>query len=446
MSMRRFPFAALVASIVSVALCTGCPSPRSDGPKTDPTASQTGTAGKAQVAGRPARVATANPADVDAAKKLLDGAGPNAKYTLQPGGVLTSIVIRDGSVLSAEDFSLFGKLTDLETLQIFNCRLLNDEMTQQLAGLKNLTNLALTNSVVNDPTVELIAKSFPNLTDLDLSYNTNITNSTMRVICELKKLQRLTLIQTRFNDLGTDHLSKLQDLRSLDLRGNMEAADMTLEVVAALPKLTALKHRSTAVSDYGLECLSESKTLDSLLIQDFAITGQSGQYLAKLPLTQLEVFRCQGFDSEGVLALKGAKLTRLTLRDLPAVDDRAMQVFPELPALKRLYLHEIGSVGDSGLENLSALKSLELLDIWALPQMTDATVAVIAKLPNLKELSIRTTGITDAAVDTLLAMPNLQSLTFKDNGLVTAEATARLAGRKWAKLDTGASESGDATP
>ena len=56
----------------------------------------------------------------------------------------------------------------------------------------------------------------------------------------------------------------------------MEAGDMTLEVLAALPQLTALKHRSTAVSDFGLEYLSHSKTLDSLLMQDFAITDQRG--------------------------------------------------------------------------------------------------------------------------------------------------------------------------
>ena len=69
--------------------------------------------------------------------------------------------------------------------------------------------------------------------------------------------------------------------------------------------------------------------------------------------------------------------------------------------------------------------------------MTDATVDVIATLPNLKELSIRTTGVTDAAIDKLLAMPKLQSLTFKDNGSVTAEGLEKLSAKKWTKLDVG---------
>jgi hypothetical protein len=268
-----------------------------------------------------------------------------------------------------------------------------------------------------------------------------MTNSVLKVICELSKLERLTLVQNRFSDLGTSHLSKLENLRVLDIRGNMEASDMTMAIIGTLPKLAALKHRSTAVSDFGMQDLAQTKTLSSLLIQDFDVSGQTGQHLAAIEtLTQLEVFRCQRFDSEGVLALKGMKLTRLTLRDLPMVDDYGMEVFADLPELKRLYLHELESVGDDGLKNLESLKSLEQLDIWSVPQMTDATIDVIATLPNLKELSIRTTDVTDTAVDKLLAMPSLRSLTFKENGLVTAEGLEKLSSKEWDKLDIGAAE------
>ena len=75
--------------------------------------------------------------------------------------------------------------------------------------------------------------------------------------------------------------------------------------------------------------------------------------------------------------------------------------------------------------------------------MTDATVDVIVALPNLKELTIRTTGVTDAAIGKLLKMQSLQSLTFKENGSVTAEGLKKLASRKWSKLDVGASASSD---
>jgi hypothetical protein len=388
----------------------------------------------------------AKPDDVKAARVRLNELGSTAKYSPKEGDLLTEIVIQSGSNVKAEDLELFGKLTDLEKLQIFNCRSLNDEMAGKLSGLKNLKSLALTNTVINDSTVEMIVKSFPDLIELDLSSNTNMTNGVVKILSELGKLQRLTLVQNKINDIGAQRLAKMQSLRSLDLRGNMESGDMALEVISGLPKLTALKHRSTAVTDSGLEYLSRSQTLESLLIQDFVVTDQSGPHLAQLgKLSQLEIFRCQGFGSEGVLALKGMGLTRLTLRDLPNVDDRAMEVFDNLPKLKRLYLHELSSVGDSGLKHLSALQSLELLDIWTIPLMTDETVSVIATLPNVKELVIRATGVSDAAVDILLKMPTLQTLTFKENGSVTEEGLKKLASKSWTKLDVGASNAKETT-
>jgi Leucine-rich repeat (LRR) protein len=389
--------------------------------------------------GRPS-ASQAKPEDIALATQRLKAMGSEARFLLK-GESLTEIIIQDGSNLAADDLSLFGKLTDLEKLQVYNCRILNDEMVSQLVELQKLKTLALTNTVISDASVETIVKAFPNLIDLDLSSNTNMSGDALKLIAGLQNMQRLSLVQNRFNELHTRRLSKLLELRSLDLRGNMEAGDMTLEVVAKLPKLTAFKHRSTAVSDYGMEHLSQNEGLENLLIQDFAITSQSGPLLAKLQkLSQLEIFRCQGFGTEGVLALKGLSLQRLTLRDLPNVDDQAMAVLSELPKLRRLYLHELDGISDEGLKNLASLQVLELLDIWSVPQMTDATVEVIALLPNLKELSIRTTSVTDASIEKLLKMHNLQSLTFKENGSVTAEGLKKLSVAKSVKLDVGSSE------
>ena len=386
------------------------------------------------------RFASAQPAaaDVSVAKTRLDGLGKDAKYKLDGESRLTEISIEDGAELTVDDVSLFGRLSDLRSLKILNCRVLNDEMVDQLTGLKGLDTLALTNSALTDAGVEKIVQAFPNLVELDLSSNTNMTGAAMKQIASLAKLERLTLLQNRFNDLNTRRLSKMPQLRAIDLRGNMEAGDMTLEVVGKLPNLTALKHRSTAVTDAGLEGLAESTTLESLLMQDFVITNDSGPHLAKLSkLSSLEVFRCQGIGTDGVLALAGLPLTRLTLRDLPDVGDPSLAVLAKLPRLKRLYLHELASVGDEGLRQLAAAKDLEVLDIWSLPKMTDASVAVIAALPNLKELSIRETGVTEASVEKIAAMPKLQSLTFKNNGPLSAGNAAKLTGKKWGKLDLG---------
>ena len=429
----------VAGAMLSLMGLTGCP--KSDAPKSGESSPTTSKTGEKEAASSPAKSkATASADDVKAAKARLDVLGSRSKYSPKAGDLLTEIVVQDGSNLTADDLVLFGKLSDLEKLQILNCRTLDDKMVAKLSGLSKLTSLAITNSVINDQAVEMIVKSFPKLVELDLSSNTNMTKGVLKVIGKLSKLQRLTLVQNRFDDISAQQIEKLKELRTLDLRGNMEAGNMLLDVVADLPKLTGLKHRSPAVTDSGLESLSRNQTLESLLMQDFAAGDQSGPHLAKLgKLTQLEVFRCQNFGTDGVLALKGMSLTRLTLRDLPNVDNRAMEVFDDLPKMRRLYLHELASVGDAGLKHLAALKSLEVLDIWSIPQMTDATMDVIVALPNLKELSIKATGVSDATVDKLVGMQSLQSLAFKGNSSVTAEGLKKLASRKWSKLDIGAS-------
>jgi hypothetical protein len=362
----------------------------------------------------PALLVAAEPADVAAAKARVGAIGSGAVVSESDGRV-TGITIPNGSAVTAEDLALFGRLDDLETLHILNCRGLDDAMVESLRGLARLRSLALTNTAISDAAVATIAAAFPGLVELDLSSNTGLTGAAMKEIASLANLERLGLLQTRFNDLHTRRLKKLEKLRVLDLRGNMEAGDMTLGVLGGLPHLEALKHRSTIASDDGLAALAASKTLRALLVQDFAITSAGGRHLAALPaLDSLEIFRCQGFGSEGVLALAPLdRLERLTLRDLPEVDDAALAVLAELPALERLALHELPSVSDAGLKHLEEAKKLRVLDLWALPRMTDATLAVIAGLPALEELSIRETGATKEGLDALAARKPWKKITLR---------------------------------
>ena len=359
------------------------------------------------------------------------------KVTRASDGRLTGIAIADGSGLTVADVELFAGLPDLESLALLDCRTLDDAFVEPLCTAPRLRGLALTNSAITDAGVAALAVALPDLVELDLSSNTNLTGAAMRSIASLSKLERLSLVQTRFNDLHTRRLKALENLAVLDLRGNMEAGDMTLGTAGSLPKLRALKHRSTIVTDDGIERLAASGSLSALLMQDFAITDAAGSHLAGCPaLASLEVFRCQGFGSPGVLALAGLPLERLTLRDLPQVGDDALAVVAELPKLRRLALHELASVGDEGLARLAAAGGLQVLDIWALPLVSDASARVIAGLPALEELSIRETAMTPAALEAVLANERITSLTFK-NGDVPAAVREKLSTRKWKKLDLG---------
>jgi hypothetical protein len=377
--------------------------------------------------------------DDPAVVQRIESLGGQIEFDAADARRVVGVTIADGSKVTADDVAACGRLAGLRKLQIHNCRGLDDAAVQGLVGLQQLDTLALTNTAVTDAAVETIAGAFPGLVDLDLSSNTNMTGAALKWIAGLGKLERLGLLQNRFNDLNTRRLRKLQALQVLDIRGNMEAGDLTLDVLGKLPKLRAVKHRSTVVTDDGIERLAASRSLAALLAQDFDITSAAGPALARIrTLESLEIFRCQGFGDEGVLALAPLPLERLTLRDLPKVGDAGLAVLDDLPTLQRLYLHELASVGDAGLAHLGAAKRLVVLDLWSLPRVTDATIAVIAGLPALEELSIRETGVTDAGLAKLAALPGLRSLTFKDNGPISEATRAAVMARKWKKLDLGA--------
>jgi hypothetical protein len=378
--------------------------------------------------------------DDAAVVQRIESLGGQVEFDAADARRVVGVTIADGSKVTADDLAACGRLAVLRKLQIHNCRGLDDAAVQGLVGLQKLDTLALTNTALTDAAVETIAAAFPGLVDLDLSSNTNMTGAALKWIAGLGKLERLGLLQNRFNDLNTRRLRNLKELQVLDLRGNMEAGDMTLDVLGKMPKLRAFKHRSTVVTDDGIERLAASGSLTSLLAQDFDITSAAGPALARIrTLESLEIFRCQGFGDAGVLAMAPLKkIERLTLRDLPEVGDAGLAVLDDLPALQRLYLHELASVGDAGLAHLGTAKRLEVLDIWSLPRVTDATIAVIAGLPALQELSIRGTGVTDAGLAKLAALPGLQSLTFKDNGPISEATRAAVTARKWKKLDLGA--------
>ena len=345
--------------------------------------------------------------------------------TLTPENTLKTIIITNGSKLDAEVFELLTKQGDLESLHIASYLELKDAGVTKLTDLKKLKTLGLTNCGISNASIKTIVEAFPDMVSLDVSSNSLLTDAATVDLAKMKNLEVLGLLFCDFSDLGILNICMLPKLRALDIRGNAQIGDGGMEALAMLPALRSLKHRSSTVSDDGIHALIDAKMLDNLEIQDMSITGRSGQYIRQMDkLTSLIIFRCDRFDSSGVIALKGLKLNRLTLRQLP-IDDTAMEVFRELPTIKRLYLNDLPSVTDAGVANISALKDLEILDIWLIP-ITDKSVETIAKFASLKTLMLRETNITDAGLDVLLTMPKLESVTLIDNTNVTPEKIQKL--------------------
>ncbi|MDR3234320.1 MAG: hypothetical protein LBT46_11770 [Planctomycetaceae bacterium] len=349
------------------------------------------------------------------------------------GNNIKEIVFKDGSALKPEAFSLFAQQTDLESLHVANYRDLSDDDVVKLTGLKKLKALNLTNGGITDAAVKAIADAFPQLVHLDLSSETRLTDESTKDIARLQNLESLSLLFCGISEFGIMNIATMPNLKTLDIRA-ANVGNSGLAALAEIKTLKSLKHRAQTVTDEGLQALVAAKNLTNLEIQDFSITGAAGQYIRQMAnLTGLIIFRCENFDSSGLIELKGLKLNRLTLRGLP-VDDGGLEVFRGLPTLKRLYLDELPSVTDIGIMNLVYLKELETLEIWDVP-VTDKSLETIVKLPKLKTLILNSTGVTDAGLATLLTMPNLTAVTLKNNSKVTAGAVQKLKDAKKFNVD-----------
>ncbi len=427
--MRKQSF--LLLLILSV-LLTGCPAQKSATPPPSNDGAVTPTKQAAPPAAKQPEPATQEAKD---AAKLVGDRGGKVELTDQ--GAVKSITVDDGATLEESDIDLFAKQPDLEKLQITNFRALNDAMVEKLAVLKKMRSLQLTNSNISDASLKIIAESFPNLVELDISSNARLTDAALKEGAKIEKLERLTAIYGAFTEFGVLNISKMANLKFLDIRGNTRIGNGGMPYVANLPALQGLKHLSSAVNDSGMESLSKAKGLETLEIQNFNLTSRSGEFIRRLEkLTSLIIFGCGDFDSSALNAMKGMNLGRLTLRDLPSLDDTGMEAFRELPSLKRLYLYGLSSVSDAGMMNLVYLKDLDTLDIQLI-SITDKAMESISKLENLKTLSIKATEISDASLDLLLKMPKLENLTITDNASVTPAGLQKLKdAKKFKKLVT----------
>ena len=427
--MRNSPVFLLMA--LSVVL-SGCPAQRPMTPTVSVEKAAPAPEALAATTQKPQEPSTQDAKD---AVKLVSSL--NGTFELTAEGTVKSIVVTDGATLDESAIDLFAKQTDLEKLFIKDFRILNDAMVEKLAGLKKLKSLQLTNSGISDAALKTIAASFSELANLDISSNVRLTDNALKEIAKMANLESLSMMYCDFSEFGILNISEMPKLKALDIRANMQVGNSGMGYIASLPALKSLKHMSTAVDDFGMESLSQSKGLETLEIQDFSITDRAGDFIRQFEkLTNLIIFRCQGFGSGGLNALKGMNLSRLTLRDLPSLDDAGMEAFRELPTMRRLYLRELNSVSDTGVMNLVYLKDLDTLDVQEVP-VSDKSVESIAKLENLKTLTLKSTEITDVAVDMLLAMPKLENLTITDNAGVTEQGLQKLTeSKKFKKLET----------
>jgi len=175
-------------------------------------------------------------------------------------------------------------------VNLLGCRKFGDAELKQLAILKRLRDLNLSDTSVTDAGFADL-KPFPNL-EMLLIGSPNVTGAGIKELRDLKGLRLLNLSSAKVTDAGladisalsgselkelilkdadiTDaplkEIAKLNRLEILDLSGAKKITDAGIRELLTLDKLRTLRISDTGVTDAGLMQLTKLKDLETLFV------------------------------------------------------------------------------------------------------------------------------------------------------------------------------------
>ena len=172
----------------------------------------------------------------------------------------------DGSPITAKALEALGALRRLESLRADGCAMVTDEDWATLSRLRQLRDLHLRNTQAGDAT--LAALSPLNRIE-EVNVGGALTDRGLRSLSEMISLRRLTISNAdKITDAGFESFWRLQNLRSVSFEAP-QVTGASWNAVAELPLLENLSMVSSRFGDVGLHALASSKSLQRL-----TITGQ----------------------------------------------------------------------------------------------------------------------------------------------------------------------------
>ncbi len=199
---------------------------------------------------------------------------------------------------------------------------------------------------------------------------------------------------------GFAHLVNLRNLGALGADGAL-SDNVAMRHIAAMPRLRRLRAQGTVATDDGFVALSQSRTLES-------IWGRE----------------CPNLGSRGFVALSKMPALRGLGVSCKNVDDQALSVLPQFPALRELTPID---VHDQGFVHIGRCEQLERLTCMYWRHTTDAATEHIAGLP-LRYYYAGLTRITDRSLEILGRMPSLEQVELYECTGVTDAGLVLLAG------------------
>ena len=204
-----------------------------------------------------------------------------------------------------------SKLTNLRVLSLDKLFFGADGI-EQLLSLKNLQEIYLAETLVDDETLQLLP-GFPclkklrlsrnqitdiglrslsvitGLTELDLSENSLLSDDGMVHLSGLSVLQKLNLWRVPIGDAGVRHLAPLVSLVWLNLDNTMLTND-GLPAISGFKQLSFLHLGSTLITNSGLPALHGLSDLDELIVSRTGVDDAGVATLRHfLPATKVQI-------------------------------------------------------------------------------------------------------------------------------------------------------------
>lgn len=145
-----------------------------------------------------------------------------------------SLTIEDTAITDA-GFATIAKIKELVRLDADRTKITKTGV-KSISSMPNLVYLGLSENNIGDDSLPYIAK-LTKLRELTLR-GTKITDAGLRKLAPLKNLQMLQLNRTVISDAGVKYICEtFPDLRELHIRQNINVTEKCLPIIAAAPRL-----------------------------------------------------------------------------------------------------------------------------------------------------------------------------------------------------------------
>lgn len=205
-------------------------------------------------------------------------------------------------------------------------------------------------------------------------------------------------------------LCRLTSLKTLVLDSS-DVSDDCFPHICNLKRLNELSLQFTSVSGRSLDVLPQFPELESLCCNPSTYVSEGCHNIARCGrLRRLDLDVCALRDEDLAALANMEALKDLSISQSPLLTDACLN---DIGWISMVRLERFAAtdthLGDAAADRLAQMKSLQILHL-SNTLITDASLRSMALLPNLRALSICSTNISDAGIEYVSQSPTLRNL------------------------------------